>query len=319
MFKNSCILNFNNTHEWTRLSDATSMFENCLFLTSNNFGEAPLLTTIDGMFKDCSSLTTVNANFLSVVNYGVPPFENCPRLKNVTLTMNNLTDAEAMFRGCAELESVNGSFENLVGAKNMFRECVNLKSGPSTPAVESALGMYQDTQISELPSLPFLKVGRQTFQNCQNIPAHIDCSAWPELENGINMFNSCKGITSVSLNLPKATDIRNMFALCPDITYVSGASFAEGVIATSVLTHAKVDISSFMTVYNAIKDVNPASDTNGCCCHVGVNADVIPFLQEQFGELKDDEDKPLFYNWSGNQYALRLSLNTDVFVMAVVN
>jgi hypothetical protein len=58
---------------------------------------------------------------------------------------------------------------------------------------------------------------------------------------------------------------------------------------------------------------------NGCCCHVGVKADVIAQLEEAFGDIEDADGNPLFENWEGNQYSLRLNTNTNVFVMAVVN
>ncbi len=318
MFKNSMIVNFNNAHQWNRLTDASNMFEGCSFLTNMVFGEAPSLTTIDGMFKDCSSLKSITANFSNVIAFEVGPFENCPRLKTVNLTMDKLTVADEMFRNCTDLTEVNASFANLSFAKNMFRGCTSLKTAADTPEVTSALGMYQDTQIDTIPNMPNIMTGRQTFQNCKQIKGHVSAS-YPHLTNGINMFNSCDGITSASISVPAGADVRNMFALCPNITSITGVSFGEGVYATSLFMHSKVDYSSFKTVYNAIKNVSPIADVNGCVCHVGVKASVIAELEEEYKDVKDEEDNPLFYNWEGNQYALRLSISSKNFVMAVVN
>ena len=318
MFKDSCIVNFNNSGTWTRLTDATSMFENCLFLNNINFGEAPALTTIDGMFKDCAALTTVTANFPSVVSCEVGAFSNCPRLKNVSLSINNLISAENMFRNCGELESMTGSFNNLSFAKYMFSGCTSLKSGPSTPEVTDAFGMYQNSGITTVPSMPNIMTGRQTFMNCRGITGHVSAS-YDHLENGINMFNGCSGITSVSISVPAGADIRNMFAICSNITSVTSVSFGSGVNATSLLSHAKVDKGSFMKVYNAIKSANAIADHNGCVCHVGVDSGVIGELESDYEGVVDSEGNPLFYNWEGNQYALRLSTDSDNFVMAVSN
>ena len=173
MFKDSCIANFTNNGAWTRLTDATSMFENCLYLTNINFGEAPALTTIYGMFKDCAALTTVTASFPAVVSCEVGAFSNCPRLKNVSLSMNNLISAENMFRNCGELVSMTGSFNNLSFAKYMFSGCTSLKSGPSTPEVTDAFGMYQNSGITTVPSMPNIMTGRQSFMNCNGITGHV--------------------------------------------------------------------------------------------------------------------------------------------------
>ena len=318
MFKDSCIANFTNNGTWTRLTDATSMFENCLYLTNINFGEAPALTTIDGMFKDCAALTTVTASFPSVVSCEVGAFSNCPRLKNVSLSMNNLISAENMFRNCYELESMTGSFNNLSFAKYMFSGCTSLKSGPSTPEVTDAFGMYQNSGITAVPSMPNIMTGRQTFMNCRGITGHVSAS-YGHLENGINMFNGCNGITSVSISVPAGADIRNMFAMCPNITSINSASFGSGVNATSLLAHAKVDKGSFMRVYNAIKGANAVADGNGCVCHIGVDSSVIGELESDYEGVVDADGNPIFYNWEDNQYALRLSANSDNFVLAVSN
>ena len=318
MFKDSSVSNFNNRHKWLRLTDASGMFENCPFLKTINFGEANSLTKVDGMFKDCSSLTSVTASFPNVVSYEISPFENCPRLRALNLSMDKLVKAEEMFRDCAELSEMNASFANLTHAKNMFRGCTSLAVPANAPEVTDAFGMYMDTQIDSVPNMPNIMTGRQTFMNCKSLSGHINAS-YTHLTNGINMFNGCDGITSVSFNIPANADVRNMFALCPNITSISGASFGTGVNATSMFMHSKVDYGSFMSVYNAIKDVEPVSDVNGCCCHVGVKADVIAQLEEAFGDIEDADGNPLFENWEGNQYSLRLNTNTNVFVMAVVN
>jgi hypothetical protein len=125
------------------------------------------------------------------------------------------------------------------------------------------------------------------------------------------MFNGCTGLTSVGLTLNSATDIRNMFAFCENITSITTASFAEGVFATSLLPHSKVDSVSFNTVYQAIKDKNAVADVNNCICHVGINSDILPQLQEMYGDL--------MYQWEGNQYAVKISADSNNFVMAVAN
>lgn len=179
--------------------------------------------------------------------------------------------------------------------------------------------MYQDTLIDDVPFMPNLTNGRQTFQNCQNIKGAVNLDQFTHLENGINMFNNCDGITSVGLYLPNASDVRNMFALCENITRVYSAVFAEGVYATSILMHSKVDYNSFRNVYNAIKDKNPKADENGCVCHVGVTRAALAQLAAEYEESVDVDGNPIFYHWEGNQYALRLNGSTNNFVMAVLN
>lgn len=319
-FANSSITSFKNEkEEFSRLSSAWGTFENCKKLSKVEFGSAPVLTYIDSLVKNCRNLTHFSGNFPKVTGYTTSPFTGCLRLKTVKLDVPLLTEAPAMFRDMPELESVEGTFTGVRNARNMFRNCPKLKVFPEVRYAEDGLGMYQDTLIDDIPFMPNLTNGRQTFQNCQNIKGSVNLEQFSHLENGINMFNNCDGITSVSLYLPNASDIRNMFALCENITRVYSVVLAEGVSATSVLMHSKVDFNSFRNVYNGIKDKNPKADVNGCVCHVGVTRDTLVAIREQYGELKDADDNPLFYHWEGNQYALRLNTTTNNFVMAVVN
>lgn len=321
MFKNSAVRYFENESNFERLLDANNMFDGCNKLVTIDLKESPLLTDIDGIFANCASLQEVTGSFPSVVAYSPDnrPFNNCPRIKIVNLTMANLADGTNMFRGCTLLTTVNSSFPNMVTATNMFRDCPNLRTPASTPKVESALGMYQNTAISTFPALPNLRNGRQTFWGCKNIVGEVSCSQWPNLENGINMFNGCNGITSVNLDFPANADIRNMFANCPNIQSVSAASFGEGVDAQSLMAQSCVDTQSFMNVYNAIKGANPVSDVNGCVCHVGVSGATIDELFTLYENDYDENNNPMFQQWEGNQYRLLLNANTNLFVMAVAN
>lgn len=321
MFKDSGINRFVNNGNFENLQTATDMFKNCNKLVTIDFGEAPKLGSINNVFANCASLQTFTGSFPSItyIDSDHSPFENCPRLKTVNLTMAALQDGTNMFRGCSSLKTVNCSFPQLVTADGMFKGCSSLTDPASTPNVTHALGMYEGTAIFKLPSLPLLKDGRQIFADCKNLTGNISCSQWPELKNGVNMFNGCTGISSVSLDLSNAIDVRNMFGNCTNINSVSNVSFANGVRAQALLMAAHVDVDSFISVFNAIKNANAVPDVNGCICHVGVASSVIDELQEIYGGDVDVSGAPMFRQWSGNQYALRFDPSSNVFVMAVAN
>lgn len=311
MFKGSSIIDFTNNGSMNRLEEADEMFADCNQLVSIIFGAAPLMKNIDSLLKTCINLRTFTGAFVNVTSCDSSLFKGCPRLRAVDINLASLTDGTELFRYLSELEVVRGQFDSLTEGKNMFRDCPRLSEVPEFYEVINGLGMFQGTNISKLPVLPKLQFGRQTFQNCKNLKGHLELITLTSLANGINMFNGCTGLTSVGLTLNSATDIRNMFAFCENITSITTASFAEGVTATSLLPHSKVDSVSFNTVYQAIKDKNAVADVNNCICHVGINSDILPQLQEMYGDL--------MYQWEGNQYAVKISADSNNFVMAVAN
>ena len=311
-FQKSSITSFKNTRAFERLLYAEGMFAQCYKLKTVEFGLAPQLVHIDSLVQNCYNLTYFSGSFPAVVFYTLSPFSGCSRLKEVNVSFPSLTTAHNMFRDMPELVSVTGDFSKVTDATNMFRNCPKLQVTPSTPIAKECLGMYQGTPITELPRIPTLENGRQAFMNCQELKGHIYVDRYVYLKNGVNMFNNCNGITSVDIYIPNTVDIRNMFANCENITRIGSVSFGEGVEATSLMPHSKVDYDSLMNVYRALQICNPKADVNQCVCHVGVKPSVLGLLRNNFSE-------EMFYHWEGNQYALKLDINKNDFLMVIPN
>ena len=311
-FKKSSITSFKNTNDFSRLLYAEGMFAQCYKLNKVEFGTAPQLVHIDSLVQNCYNLTYFSGSFPAVVMYTLSPFSGCSRLKEVNLNFSSLTTAHNMFRDMPELVSVTGNFSKVTDATNMFRNCPKLQVSPSTPVATICLGMYQGTPITELPRIPNLENGRQAFMNCKELKGHINVERYGYLQNGVNMFNNCDGITSVDIYMPNTVDVRNMFANCKNITSIGQVRFGDGVEATSLMPHSKVDYDSLMRVYNALQICNPKADGNHCVCHVGVKPSVLGLIRNNFNE-------EMFYHWEDNQYALRLNSETNDFLMVIPN
>ncbi len=155
----------------------------------------------------------------TVVQIGAQAFQNCKRLKKVTLSHNLKILEEAAFAGCSNLESVEIPESLTYLPRVCFAECTNLKSLKMHDKISylDHYALYKCHALEDFlipPNVTYL--GIKALSQCNNIrsvtiPASledIECGALSEMKNleeihvedGNSKYQSFDGISLVDTN-----------------------------------------------------------------------------------------------------------------------
>lgn len=216
------------------LQSGVRMFYNCKNLQSFT-GNTPLLRNAESMFADCIEMREFKW-MLPRLEQSTNMFKNC-NLKEWKVSLPSLITADGMFTSNTSLttfqlgtdKSHRSSMNALESANGMFQNCDLPTWKINMPALKEASAMFSgnknlvafqlgaDEEYSN--SMNSLTLGSEMFKNCNLTTWKIDM---PVIENGDDMFNSNKNLTTFQLGndssfaneMPALTTAKRMFQNC---------------------------------------------------------------------------------------------------------
>lgn len=179
---------------------SSNAFEGCTsFGSGDNITWTNKITTIgDGAFKN-TGFEILNLNSIidgtDIVKIGSHAFENCSKLKQVTVPFNVNYIPEYAFSGCSNLTTitVNASTAGTVVGSYAFKDCISIKNLGGTP---SATNKGESFKVVELKPNAFI--------GCTGLTTMVFPN---ELHTvGAKAFDNCNKITDVEFHYHNASD-----------------------------------------------------------------------------------------------------------------
>lgn len=313
-------LNLGSNFNTASVTTMSSMFNGCKLLQAvdvSGFNTAKV-TTMANMFKDCNALTSLNVSSFS--SAGMPTsgngegymycmFQNCYNLQTLTLgadfCTNKVKSVQNMFQNCNSLKNVDLSLLNLsnVGYLTyLFDGCSSLETidlSGTTFITNASIGL--NYMFNGCSSLTDLKLPSNSVKTSSIIYMFAGCSSLesitlPVIENvsinngwGVDvkyLFSGCSSLKTINLNglnTTYTTAMNNMFEGCSSLESIDVSGFnTMDVTDMSYMfkgcsTLTSLDLSNF----NTANVTNMKEMFNGCslmesiyvsCAWTAVNA-----------------------------------------------
>ena len=200
---------------------------------------------------DADGVELTNTYDIGGYNYGATPFEgsNLKFVKSINLSRSGVL--YAMFQNCSSLEKVGdinltGNRNTAsVGMDNLFSNCSNLKEVGN---ITSYFNRQQNTAITT----------QNMFEGCYSLVSvgELDINS----SSISSMYNGCTALPNSGLSLPGmklATDMRNAFANCRELTEITFETLESMIYANSAFRGC---FELKKIVLNGLKESSPLQD-----------------------------------------------------------
>lgn len=219
------------------------MFRNCKKLSSVQISNTGSVTDMSYMFYYCENLTAVSQlDTQNVVNMSYM-FAHCTKLVRVPdMNTPKLTTLDQMFRNCESLVSLPAMNTSKVKSFSHFaHRCYSLESFPAYDTSSATALNRLASCCPKLTTFPLLNTSKATDVDGMltghsssydtEYPMHIaelPAFDFSNVTNAENAFGNNVALTHIpAYDMPKVTDVSNMYLDCPNVESGMYAAYAK--------------------------------------------------------------------------------------------